>query len=161
MKIWCDFIQNKSSNLTSESLNNSGMNPSKKQPKNIATDMKVIVNPPSMSTSFFFSYHKCWLYVFIFLSSPTESGQSILMVPLDFICWIIKDVRAILSFHVAARSAALLRHRNVPPKQHPVLDTENCTEYRLLSYLEKRLFFLIKWFPPRALWFSTKGSAAQ
>lgn len=39
--------------LTSESLNNSGMNPSKKQPTNIATDIRVIVSPPSMVTTYF------------------------------------------------------------------------------------------------------------
>lgn len=35
--------------LTSESLNNSGMNPSMKQPTNIATDMKVMIKPSSMA----------------------------------------------------------------------------------------------------------------
>jgi len=43
--------KNCNSLVTSERLNSSGMNPSAKQPTNIATDIKVTVQPPSMSAS--------------------------------------------------------------------------------------------------------------
>lgn len=42
---WC---LKKKKTLTSERRNNSGVKPRKKQPKNIATDIKVTVTPPSM-----------------------------------------------------------------------------------------------------------------
>lgn len=43
---WVGSWKNKT--LTSERRNKSGVNPSKKQPTNIATDMNVTVRPPSM-----------------------------------------------------------------------------------------------------------------
>lgn len=54
---WCTWVSpvtqlvdggGENQTLTSERRNNSGVNPSKKQPTNIATDMKVTVSPPSM-----------------------------------------------------------------------------------------------------------------
>lgn len=120
----CSQRRRAETRLTSDSLNNSGMNPRKKQPTNIATDIKVTASPPSMATAS--AQHSPSARRATCCLGLKSDGLLSWSLWLAFICGITEEISTILPFHVAPLSLPLSQ-LHLPPKQHPAWTLRTAT----------------------------------